>query len=223
MNTETSKRLNEIASVHPTAIVKASSLGRYVEIGEHVRLTEVDIGDYSYIARDADVIHTDIGKFCSIAAATRINPGNHPMWRATQHHFTYRSAQYGLGEEDDASFFQWRRDDHVSIGHDVWLGHGAVILAGATVGTGAVVAAGAVVSKPVAPYMVVGGVPAKPIKPRLPQALAEKLIELAWWDWSHDRLREALPDFRTLSIEAFIEKYAGASAARGTEIVPASR
>ena len=130
MKPETSKRLNEIASVHPTAVVKASSLGRYVDIGEHVRLTEVDIGDYSYIARDADAIYADIGKFCSIAAATRINPGNHPMWRATQHHFTYRSAQYGLGAEDDASFFQWRRDDHVSIGHDVWLGHGAVILAG---------------------------------------------------------------------------------------------
>ena len=80
MTPETSKRLGEIASVHPTAVVKASSLGRYVDIGEHVRLTEVAIGDYSYIARDADAIYADIGKFCSIAAATRINPGNHPMW-----------------------------------------------------------------------------------------------------------------------------------------------
>ena len=42
MKPETSKRLTEVASVHPTAVVKASSLGRYVEIGEHVRLTEVD-------------------------------------------------------------------------------------------------------------------------------------------------------------------------------------
>lgn len=212
MKPETSKGLSEVASVHPTAIVKASSLGRYVEIGENVRLTEVDIGDYSYIARDADAIYADIGKFCSIAAATRINPGNHPMWRATQHHFTYRSAQYGFAAEDDSNFFQWRRDDHVSIGHDVWLGHGAVILAGIVVGSGAVVAAGAVVSKSVAPYTVVGGVPAKPIKQRLAPAVAEKLIELAWWDWPHERLREALPDFRALSVEAFVEKYARARA-----------
>jgi len=34
-----------------------------------------------------------------------------------------------------------------------------------------------------------------------------RLQRLAWWDWDHDRLRAALPDFRQLSIEAFLEKY----------------
>jgi phosphonate metabolism protein (transferase hexapeptide repeat family) len=211
MKPATAKRLSDVASVHPSAVIKASSLGRYVEIGENVRLTEVDVGDYSYIARDADAIYADIGKFCSIAAATRINPGNHPMWRATQHHFTYRSAQYGLATEDDAHFFQWRRDHHVSIGHDVWLGHGAVILAGVKISTGAVVAAGAVVSKSVPPYTIVGGVPAKPIKRRFPADVAERLIQLAWWDWSHEQIGEALADFRALSVEAFLEKYRSAS------------
>ena len=36
----------------------------------------------------------------------------------------------------------------------------------------------------------------------------DKLQELAWWDWSHDRLRDCLSDFRSLSAEAFLEKYA---------------
>ena len=30
---------------------------------------------------------------------------------------------------------------------------------------------------------------------------------LQWWDWPHERLRQALPDFRGLSAEAFLGKY----------------
>jgi hypothetical protein len=112
--------------------------------------------------------------------------------------------------EDDPDFFQWRRDHHVSIGHDVWIGHGAVVLAGVSIGSGAVIGAGAVVSKSVDPYAVVGGVPAKPIRRRFKAEVAEKLIRLAWWDWPHQRLKEALPDFRSLSAEAFADKYAAA-------------
>jgi len=80
-------------------------------------------------------------------------------------------------------------------------------LAGVTIGTGAVVGAGAVVSKDVAPYSIVAGVLAKPIRERFPTAIAERLQALAWWDWPHAQLREALPDFRQLGVEVFLEKY----------------
>ena len=30
---------------------------------------------------------------------------------------------------------------------------------------------------------------------------------LAWWHWSHERLRLALPDFRRLSVEEFLDRY----------------
>ena len=159
-------------------------------------LLEVELGDYSYVVNDSDIAYTTIGKFCSIAAMTRINPGNHPMQRASQSHFTYRASAYFPGEQDEHGFFAWRRSHPVVIGHDVWIGHGAIVLPGRTIGTGAVVAAGAVVTKDVSPYTIVGGNPARPIRPRFPHAVAERLQRLAWWDWSHDRLHAALPDFR---------------------------
>ncbi|MBP8644611.1 MAG: hypothetical protein KBH99_00645 [Syntrophobacteraceae bacterium] len=56
-----------------------------------------------------------VGMLRSIAVHTSINPGNHPMWRATQHHFTYRSSSYGLAVDEDHAFFQWRRDHKVLI------------------------------------------------------------------------------------------------------------
>lgn len=54
----------------------------------------------------------------------------------------------------------------IVIGNDVWLGANVVVVAGVTIGDGAIIAAGSVVTKDVPPYTIVGGIPAKPIKPR---------------------------------------------------------
>ena len=151
-------------------------------------------------------MYAAVGKFCSVANHARLNPSNHPTWRATQHHFTYRSAKFGLGPDDDA-FFAWRKGHPVTLGHDVWVGHGALVMPGVTVGTGAVVASGAVVTKDVPDYAIVAGVPARVIKYRFPAELRDKLLSLAWWDWEHARLAAAMRDFRTMSAEAFVEKH----------------
>jgi len=202
-----SKNLGLEPVIDPTAAVRDSSLGRYTEVGARTKMAETSMGDYSYIVNDGDVIYTTIGKFCSIAAQVRINPGNHPMWRASQSHFTYRASAYFKGEADEASFFDWRREHHVTIGHDVWIGHGVTVLAGRKIGTGAVIGSGAVVSKDVEPYTIVGGVPAKVIGRRFPEKIGERLQALAWWDWDHATLHARLGDFRNLPIEAFLEKY----------------
>ncbi len=200
------KMLTEAPNVHETATLVDCTLGKWTEVMAQVTMREVTFGDYSYIVRGGNAVWSTIGKFCSIAEGARINPGNHATWRASQHHFTYRAAQFGLGEDDD-TFFQWRRDHWVTIGHDVWIGHGVTLLPGVTVGTGAVIGAGAVVSKAVAPYEIVGGVPARHLKWRFTPPQAEALQQIAWWDWDHAALRAALPDIRAMDIDAFIAKY----------------
>jgi acetyltransferase-like isoleucine patch superfamily enzyme len=116
------KMLSVEPMIDPTAAVRDSKLGTYTEVGARTILLEVTMADYSYVVNDAQITYTTIGKFCSIAAMTRINPGNHPMHRASQAHFTYRASSYFPGESDDAEFCAWRREHHVHIGHDVGLG-----------------------------------------------------------------------------------------------------
>lgn len=200
-------KLSETPLIHPTAELHDVQLGRYTEVAERCRISEAEIGDYSYIMQDGSVWCATIGKFANIASSVRLNATNHPTWRATLHHFTYRAGDYWTEEQNETDFFAWRRENRVVIGHDVWIGHGATVLPGVTVGDGAVIGAGAVVSKNVEPYTIVGGVPARTIRERFDRKTAEAFIKLAWWDWDHDRLRSALPDFRTLSAEDFISKY----------------
>src|SRR5262245_51151685 len=206
------KNLSPTPLIDPTAETTRCMLGAYTEVGARTKLLEVELADYSYVVNDSDVAYTTFGKFCSIAAMTRINPGNHPMQRASQSHFTYRASAYFAGETDEDEFFAWRRSHRVTIGNDVWIGHGAIVLAGRSVGTGAVIAAGAVVTKDVPDYAIVAGNPARLVRRRFPESVAERLQRLAWWNWSHDRLHAALPDFRSLAVGEFLDKYEEASA-----------
>jgi phosphonate metabolism protein (transferase hexapeptide repeat family) len=200
-------RLSEQPLIHPTAHVNASSIGRFTEIAERCKVNEAEIGDYSYMMQECEVWAARIGKFVNMASHVRLNATNHPTWRPTLHHFTYRANDYWPDAEREETFFDWRRNNAVTIGHDVWIGHGATVLPGVTVGNGAVIGAGAVVSRDVAPYTIVGGVPARLIRERFDAATGARLDHLAWWDWSHDQLRSALDDFRSLDIGAFITKY----------------
>ena len=202
-------RLTEEPTIHDGCTLTDATLGAFVEIGAWTRIAHSAFGDYSYCDRFCDIANAEIGKHANIAASVRIGATDHPLDRASLHHFMYRSASYWDDIEDDADWFAKRRARRAVVGHDTWIGHAAMVKPEVTVGHGAVVASGAVVTKDVAPYTIVAGVPAVKVRDRQPPAIAERLIALAWWEWSHARLRETLQDFRSLKAEAFLEKYGG--------------
>lgn len=191
--------------IDESAIVRDSRLGRYTEINDGAKFIESSLDDYSYVMERCDIMSTDIGKFANIASEVRINPGNHPVEWVSQHHFLYRCRKYGMRDEDNRQFFDWRRLQRVTVGHDTWIGHKAIVLPGITIGNGAVVGAGAVVTKDVPPYAMVAGVPAKVLRFRFPTAIRKQLDDIGWWHWEHDLLRERLADF--YDIRRFLHLY----------------
>lgn len=198
----------ETPFLHPECeVTDDCTLGAYIELGRGTRMAHSTMGDYSYCDRYADIANAEIGKFANIASYVRIGATDHPMDKASQHHFHYRSADYFEDTEHDAAWFAHRRSRGAQIGHDTWLGHGAQVRPEITIGHGAVVAGGAIVTRNVPPYMIVAGIPAKPLRARYNAKTADRMMALAWWDWSHEALRAALDDFRTLKAEAFLEKY----------------
>lgn len=202
-------QLSDTPFLHPGCQISGSQLGRWTEIGEGTRLRNSTFGDYSYTDQFCDIANATIGKFSNIASMVRIGATDHPLDGASSHHFIYRAPCFWPDESDDAAFFAQRDARRTVIGHDTWLGHGCMVKPDVTVCHGAVVGAEAVVTRDVAPYSIVAGNPARLLRDRQPPDFAARLIELAWWDWDHARLRDALKDFRTLKAEAFLAAHGG--------------
>lgn len=201
-----SKIITEQPLIHEKCHFINSELGAYTEIGVYNYLENVKLGDFSYTGQFCILQNTEIGKFVNIAAMVRIGPTDHPLERPTLHHFTYRRVMFGMDHKDDEEFFAKRAARKAYIGHDTWIGHGAIIMPEVKIGNGAVVGSGALVTKDVEPFTVVVGLPAKPIKRRFSEEIANKLEAISWWDWSYPMIKERVEDF-SLPIEEFVSKY----------------
>lgn len=134
-----------------------------------------------------------IGKFCSIACGAKFlfNCANHSLRSLSTYTFPLFYDEWELGKADVAS--AWDNKGDIVIGNDVWIGFEAVIMAGVHIGNGAIIGAHAVVTKDVAPYTIVGGVPARAIRKRFDDATISRLEGLRWWDWPKERIRRELP------------------------------
>lgn len=143
-----------------------------------------------------------IGKFCSIACGAKFlfNSANHALGALSTYPFPLFYEAWGLDRGDVAS--AWDNKGDIVACNDVWIGYQAVILAGVTLGDGAVVAARAVVTRDVAPYTIVGGVPARPIRRRFDEETTAALLALKWWDWPAERIAQNLGAIRAGKVEA---------------------
>jgi len=110
-----------------------------------------------------------IGKFVQMAHGVRFitASANHDMSGFSTYPFrNFTMGPETTGEDIVAMFHKSGSRGDTVVGNDVWIGMDATIMPGVTVGDGAIIGAKAVVTKDVAPYTVVGGNPARPIKKR---------------------------------------------------------
>ncbi|MHA6691196.1 type B chloramphenicol O-acetyltransferase [Devosia sp. A449] len=179
-----------------------------IPLDQQVTHPSIAVGAYSYysgyyhghsfddcarfLLPDAGADRLIIGSFCSIGSGAAFimagNQGHRNDWIST----------FPFAFVPEAPEFANARNGFLPagdtvIGNDVWIGSEAIIMPGVTVGHGAVIGTRALVTKDVAPYTIVGGNPAKPIRQRFTDEHVAMLLELAWWDWPKERLAAAMP------------------------------
>ena len=147
----------------------------------------------SYVAARSRLMFAKIGKYCSIGQEVHCIFGQHPAQDYLSTHPSFYSGKnkpmsYVKKDTFDDTRRKTDSEYSISIGNDVWIGDRVSIMEGVTIGNGAIIAAGAVVVKNVAPYEIVGGVPAKQIRMRFEKDAVSYLQELKWWDKPEDWL-----------------------------------
>lgn len=154
---------------------------QYNTIHKYARLRNVTMGDFSYVNRNSQVYSAEIGKFVCIGPEVLIGLGEHPSSVFVSSHPMFYSVM-GEGYPKIAEQQLFEEFPTTRIGHDVWIGARAILKTGISIGNGAIIAAGSVVTKDVAPYSIVGGVPAKHIRYRFEPQQIEMLQNSAWWN-----------------------------------------
>lgn len=133
-----------------------------------------------------------VGSFCSIGSGAAFimagNQGHRNEWVSTFPFFYMSEVPHFAGARDG-----YLPAGDTVIGNDVWIGSEAILMPGIQVGHGAVIGTRALVTKNVAPYTIVGGNPAKPIRKRFADEQIAMLLEMNWWDWPDAQLHEAMP------------------------------
>ena len=178
---------------------------------ENIHLLSSDRG--TYFDRNINIISWSdeyriiVGKYCSIGRDCNffLHANHRPDWITTS------SQLLGPVTPEIA-------DTHMKMGHptckgnitienDVWIGAKSTIMSGVKIHNGAVIGANSVVAKDVPPYAIVVGNPAKIVKYRFSESQIEKLLKIAWWDWTEDRIKTEAMDLWSERINDFIDRH----------------
>lgn len=172
---------------------RQSHIDKRANVCRFSKMLNSSIGAYSYLGPGSWLVHTEMGKFCSVGHDCYIGLPSHTLnLLSTSPIFT---------EQRNATGFTWTKNNFANpymtthIGNDVWIGERVMIKGGVTVGDGAVVGAGAIVTKDVPPFAIVVGVPARIIKYRFPEEIREALEKIQWWSLPEENLKEKIELF----------------------------
>lgn len=181
--------------------VYESKLEKFSRVDRNNFLLKSKLGEYSYTGQFTVIMHSEIGKFCSISWGVTIGAGEHDYSKLTTHDFLYNPV-YGLS---DGHVSYDRFNEKMEIGNDVWIGTNSTICRGVKIGNGAVVGANSVVTKDVPPYAIVAGCPARIIKYRFDENIIDRLESLKWWDFPISVVKKYFSEISRLEINVLLD------------------
>lgn len=167
---------------------ETSTLEGHNYLAQRAKVISSHLGRFTYVNYDSVVSNSHVGRYTCIGPASWVGGlGQHPVDRKSTHRMFYSSGNKAWsGFCYTENFIE---SVQTKVGNDVWIGARCMVMDGVTIGDGAIIAAGAVVTADVAPYSIVGGVPAREIKKRFDQITIEHLLNEQWWDKDESSVR----------------------------------
>lgn len=183
-------------------------------LSDYAQLLSSKIGYASYLGVNTVIRKANIGRYTSIGPDVKCIFGKHPakVFVSTHPAFFSTRKQVGFSFTEKQLFKEFSepldidKKYSIIIGNDVWIGAGAIISEGVKIGDGAIIASYSLVTKDVAPYSIVGGVPAKVIKYRFEQEQIDFLLNFKWWDKDFNWIKKNAQQFT--NIEGFQNSFA---------------
>jgi len=187
------------------------------------RLKSCSMGAYGFYnaAGLASAYRTHFGRYSQVGESTIVGPPEHPMTMFSTHPFAFSRpshmpkmfqmpefARISPEEDEGPSWAASETPTDTIIGHEAYVGAGSFVRRGVTVGVGAVIGARSVVTRDVPPYAIVAGSPARVLRYRYPDAVIERLLKLAWWNYDLGPIKHAVDWSDTARTLDFLEQKA---------------
>lgn len=183
--------LGDGVSIGDDTTIERCSFEQNVIINRRSYVNDTQIGAFSYAGINTTINWTKLGRFCSLGRNVDIGGFDHDYKHITTMPEFRFMQMCGNGIMTEAPVY----GEYCMVGNDVWIAAGAQVLHKVKVGDGAVIGAGAVVTHDVPPYAIVVGVPAKVIGFRCDKKLIDALLDIQWWEWPIDLIKQHMDMF----------------------------